>query len=102
MTGPLVAATERAFHRRDVDNVGPSRARRRQRATQSADEDERRRLVAELHLEQLDWVDILNVSAPAVVGVEVRHEPPGVDRTAGCDPLGRGCADAERERAQGL
>ena len=56
---------------------------------QAADEDERRGLVAQLHLEQLDRVDLLDVLDPGVDGVEVGHEAAGVDRHAGRDPLGR-------------
>ena len=46
-------------------------------------EDERRGLVAELDLEQLDRVDLVHDLAPAVVRVQVGHEAAGVDRRAG-------------------
>jgi hypothetical protein len=63
------------------------RARRGERRVQPADEDERRGLVAELDLEQLDRVDLLDAAAPAVGGGEVGHEAAGVDRAPRRDPL---------------
>src|SRR3712207_7016773 len=44
----LVAARELALHGGDVDDVGAARRRRCERGAQAADEDERRRHVAEL------------------------------------------------------
>ena len=96
----LVAAAELALHRRDVDDVGAARGRRRHRGAQPADQDERRGLVAELDLEQLDRVDLVDDLAPAVVRVQVGDEAAGVDRGAGGDPLGRGRAGRQRQRGQ--
>ena len=59
------------------------------RGAQAADEDERRRHVAELDLEHLDGVDLVDALGPAVVVDVVGHEPAGVDR---------GRAGGERER----
>ena len=67
VAGALVAAGELALHRRHVDDVGAARRRRGQRGAQPADQDERRGLVAELDLEQLDRVDLVDDLAPAVV-----------------------------------
>ena len=73
-----------------------------QRRAQPADEDEGRRRVAQLHLQQLQRIDLVDVLDPAVARVQVRHQATRVDRAAQRDPLGRGRPDGQRQRRQRL
>ena len=73
---------------------------RRQRRPQPADQDERRGHVAQLHLEQLQRVDLVDPLGPAVDAVQVGHQAAGVDRASGRDPLRRRRPGDQRQRGQ--
>ncbi len=99
--GALVAAPEDAFHRRDVDDVrtaagGLLRGVRHRRA-QGADQDERRRVVAQLGLQQLDRRDLVDGLHPGVGVHDVGDETARVDGGAVEVPGDARVARDERE-----
>ena len=89
MPWALVPTAEDALHRRDVDDVLPSRGRRGHRRPQPAHEQEGRGHVRELHFEHLERLDLIDVLRPAVDVVLVGHEPARVDRRARGESLER-------------
>ena len=90
--GPLYAAAELALHRRHVHDVLTAGRRRGHRRAQPAHQDERRGLVAQLHLEQFHRVDLVHPLGPAVHRRGVGQQTTGVDRGPGGDPLRRRAA----------
>ncbi len=97
----LVGAAELALHRRDVHHVLPPSRGRRHRRTQPRDEDERRDRVAQLHLEQLDGIDLAHRLDPAVGVRQIGQQPAGVDRDTLLDP-GRGCGTGDESEGTHL
>ena len=76
MARSLVTPPKLPLHRGDVDDVRPSRGRGSERAAQPTDQDERRGDVAELDLQQLNRIDLLDLLGPAVDGIASGTRPP--------------------------
>ena len=74
--------------------------RRGQRRPQPRDQQERRHRVAQLHLEQLERVDLAHGLGPGVVGGGVGQQPAGVHGRAGQVRVERGVPGPQRQGGQ--
>src|SRR5690606_36201801 len=87
MAWTLVAAAEDTLHGAHVDNVLPRGGGGCQGCAQLRDQDERRGLIGELHLEHLKRVDLVDALLPRVGAGEVGYEAARVNGRSRSHPL---------------